>query len=125
MDPQPYPSVSKRNTTLFMINFFLGTTLVTDLENVVDPEDHLCGLAGLVEHVGLDVVALGDAHGGHVPHGALVHVQAHCVLAGGVQGPQLGDQLGGVVATVLGNDGGQLTQRVGERLHGMRLLACT
>jgi len=113
-----------RNTAANQIrNIRTPKNINSYLENVVDPEDHLCSLAGLVQHVRLHVEALRDAHERHVAYGALVHVQAHGGPAGGVQGSQLGDELGWVVAAVLGDDGGQLAQGVGERLHGVRFLA--
>ena len=64
-----------------MINFFLGTTLVTDLENVVDPEDHLCGLAGGLKRLLLDSEALSNSQLLHVIDFAAKHVDACSCVA--------------------------------------------
>ena len=59
----------------------------------------------------------------HTTHLASLHVQAHGVLALGVGRAELGHKLLAVKAGVVGDDGGQLEQRVGKGLHGRCLLA--
>ena len=42
------------------------------LQNVVNPENHLCGLGGLDQHLSLDAEALCDPQPGHAVNLALV-----------------------------------------------------
>mmetsp|Transcript_82904 Transcript_82904/g.234891 ORF Transcript_82904/g.234891 Transcript_82904/m.234891 type:complete len:217 (-) Transcript_82904:1068-1718(-) len=93
------------------------------LDDVVDPDDHLRGLAGGAELRHLAPEGLHDAQSRHVRDGAVVEVQACRVLAPGVGGPELPQELGGVVAAVVGQDRGDLLQGLREGLHGPALLA--
>lgn len=78
------------------------------LENGVNTQELLGGLCCRKEDLLLDLEGLGDAKLAHVSNFALLHVQAHGVLALGVQRPQLRDKLGAVKAGIVGNNGGQL-----------------
>ena len=95
----------------------------------VEPEYHLCRLAGLHQDLPLHAEALGDPQLLHAPHLPLCHVQTlggegcqfkkkrsklpqktyHGAFAENMLGLELADQLSRVVPSVLGNDGGQLS----------------
>merc|ERR1712038_371728 len=94
----------------------------SSLENVVDSEDHLRGFRGLDQNLPLDAETLRDAQLRHAADLSLVHVQADCVATRVVGSLQLTGELGGVVSSVLRNDARQLSQGVGEGLHGSGLL---
>lgn len=79
--------------------------------DVVDLHEHAHVLRGQRERAGGDQQRLHHVCLQHVGHAALLHVQASVLLALGVQVAQLGHDLDGVQAGVLG-------QRVGNDLRG-------
>merc|ERR1719341_2635724 len=70
------------------------------LQDVVNPENHLCGLGGLDQHLPLDAEAFCDPQPGHAVNLALIHVESHGALPRVMRRLQLADQLGRVVASV-------------------------
>ena len=82
------------------------------LDNVIDAQDHLCGIVRRHDHLQLGLVRLEDAQLAHVARGAGLHVQAHLapLFLGVVQRAELRHQLGRVVAGVVGDDGGDGAQ---------------
>lgn len=101
------------------------------LDDIIHPEDHLGSFGGAEQHLALHLEGLGDAERRHVAHRAVGHVcggggrrEPSAVTPpplkpppltqseGGpvllVRRPQLGHQVGAVVAGVVGDDGRQL-----------------
>merc|ERR1719295_2519781 len=93
------------------------------LQNVVNPEYHLCCLTGLHEDLPLHAEALCDPQLLHAPHLPLCHVQTHGAFAKNMLGLELADQLSRVIPSVLSNDGGQLSESICKAGHSSGLLA--
>eukprot|EP00756_Hemistasia_phaeocysticola_P026693 Hpha_TRINITY_DN16078_c0_g1::TRINITY_DN16078_c0_g1_i1::g.117679::m.117679 len=94
-----------------------GTLAGSAADDVVNTEDHLRGLRGVLEGGGLGVEGLGDTRSLGVEEFAGVHVDTHA--RAGVAAVGLLEVVYGLLLDtgVLGEDEGDLHQRVAERLH--------
>lgn len=91
--------------------------------NFIHSENHLGGLGSGQQGLLLDSEALSDSEGLHVGDLSLEHVEAGGDVSSVDLASEVLDELSRVVPSVVGDDGGQLSQSVGVRLYGEGLLS--
>lgn len=88
----------------------LGTSSWCTPNDVVHTQDHFGRFGSGLQYLPLNDIRLGDAQLLHASHFAQVHVQSAALLSTDMCSAQLSDQLGRIVTSVIGNDGGQLQE---------------